>query len=43
MSNIRNKMVKAKELKNSIVLRTLLDLQLEIHNETRLSRKYQKL
>ena len=39
ISDIKQTMIQAKELKNSAVLRTLTDLQPEIHTETRWSGK----
>ena len=43
VNNIKNTMIQAKELKNSTVLITLTELKLEIHNETRWSRKCKML
>ena len=43
ISDIKQTIIQVKKLKNSAVLRTLTDLQPDIHNETRWSSKYKML
>ena len=43
MHDINNAIIQVKELKKYTVLRTLIDLKPEIHNETHWSRKWKML